>query len=127
MNWARPTLILDALAWFGFGVWLFLAPESLEGVGLLVDGALGRVEVRGFYGGLEMGIGAFVLWTAAAPQRYRAGLMLGVLSMAGLATGRLVGSLLEGEIAPAMAFYMAIEYCAAAINAWVLRKLQSRP
>ena len=58
MNFARFILAGSALAWAGFGLLFFVSPENLDGVGLVVDNAVARAEVRAFYGGLELGIAA---------------------------------------------------------------------
>lgn len=98
MRFARVVLVSSALVWAGFGLMLGIWPERLAGVGLVVDSALGRIEVRGFYGGLELGIAGFLGWCAAAKsaERMRAGLVLAAAALGGTALGRLVGVALEG-------------------------------
>ncbi len=120
-GYARAVLWLSALAWVGFGVWLFWLPGEMAGAGLDPNGAMGRIEIRGFYGGLELGIGAWTGWCALAEERYRAGLLFTALSLGGLATGRLLGCVLDGEFPGLMLGLMAIEYSAAVAAVIALR------
>lgn len=117
-------LVLSALAWAGFGLMLFIAPERLDGVGLDVLSADARIEVRGFYGGLELGIGAFTLWCAFAAERFRPGLMLTAMSLGGLAAGRLVGIAIEGGGGALLWMFAAVEACACLAALFALGRLQ---
>ena len=47
------------------------------------------------YGGLDLGIGAFLAWGAARPDWARPALALGALALLGLAFGRAVGIALD--------------------------------
>lgn len=109
-SFARIVLLLNAAAWLGFGLMLLIAPTRLDGVGLVVDNPLGRIEVRGFYGGLELGIAAFLCWSAARRDRLSAGLLLAALAVGATATGRLIGIALEGgQTTASMWTFVAIE------------------
>ena len=46
------------LVWLGFGVWLLLRPDDLLASFDAVSTPALRTEIRGFYGGLELGIAA---------------------------------------------------------------------
>jgi hypothetical protein len=127
MALARFTLWFSALAWAAFGAMLLVFPERLGGVGLVVDSSLARVEVRGFYGGLELGIAAFLAWSALAPSRFRAGLMGALLIIGGLAAGRIVGFALEGAVEPVMLPYLGAELGGAVLAAVALARLPRAP
>ena len=83
MRLARGVLWLSALVWAGFGLMLLVWPQRLSGVGLNVDNSLARVEVRGFYGGLELAIAALLGWSAMSEERVRFGLVGSALLLAG--------------------------------------------
>lgn len=118
----RMVLGLSVLAWAGFGVWLYLAPEALAGVGLVADTALGRTEVRAFYGGLELGIAGFLGWCLVDPSRTRVGLVAAALLIGGTGLGRLSGVALEGfQTSGQMWGFVALELSAAALSAWALQ------
>ena len=121
---ARAVLLLNAAAWAGFGLWLLMDPTGLGGVGLVVDSPLARIEVRGFYGGLELGIAAFLFWSAAAPRRVSAGLLLAALAVGATATGRLLGIALEGGHTTGLMWgFVALETTACVVSVWARRSL----
>ena len=55
----RLSLSLTSLAFAGFGTWLLVRPETMETVGLALTTPAAYTEVRGFYGGLELGCALF--------------------------------------------------------------------
>lgn len=116
------------LAWAGFGVSLYAFPDRLDGVGLIADTALGRTEVRAFYGGLELGIAAFLAWCLAVPSRTRVGLVAAALTVGFTGLGRLSGIALEGfESSSLMWTFACIELSAAALSLWALRSVPDGP
>ena len=126
MRFARVVLGLSSLVWCGFGLMLSIWPERLGGVGLSVDGALARIEVRGFYGGLELGIAGFLAWCAIAKtaERTRAGLVLTAAALGGTALGRLVGIGLEGGSTTAQMWsFVALELAGTALAVAALVRL----
>jgi hypothetical protein len=93
----RLLLALIALSYLGFGfVFLFNPNEmaAILGLGLGVDGA--RTDFRAMYGGLEIGIGAFLLICALRREFARVGLFAGACALMAMATSRSVGLLLDG-------------------------------
>ena len=66
-NFGKWVLVLAGLGFLGFGVAITAAPAAvLAGVGITGSPA-GLVELRAFYGGLELGLGTFLLICAARP------------------------------------------------------------
>jgi len=121
MNVTRIYLVLSALIWAGFGVVMLVNPD-LTGVGLEVANPDGRIEIRGFYGGLELGIAAFLFWAAKATARHRAGLMAATLIIGCLAAGRVVGIAIEGGTSAMMMTFLSLEVVAAVWGSWLLRR-----
>ena len=73
-NFGKWVLVLAGLGFLGFGVAITAAPAAvLGGVGIS-GSAAGLVELRAFYGGLELGLGAFLLVCAARPAWRETGL-----------------------------------------------------
>lgn len=56
------TITLTALMYLGFGLALFFYPvELLKNAGISLTDPVGIMEARSFYGGLEIGLGSFIL------------------------------------------------------------------
>ena len=91
-------LFLAALGFLGFGIAIVAAPEAvLASVGISGTAA-GLVELRAFYGGLELGLAAFLFACAAKPHWREAGLWSVALANGGIAAARLLGIGLTGEV-----------------------------
>ena len=93
----RLLLALIALSYLVFGfVFLFNPNEmaAILGLGLAVDGA--RTDFRAMYGGLEIGVGAFLLICALRREFVRVGLFAGACALVAMATSRSVGLMLDG-------------------------------
>ena len=95
-------MTLDVLAlWIGaigfafFGLWLLLRPRALAGVGIPADNANARAEIRAMYGGLELGVAAFLGFCLMRPEWTEPGLWFQLLALGGLALGRLIGIAVE--------------------------------
>jgi len=89
-----PVLViaLCALGFLAFGLWLFADPVgALSKVGIASTSATGTIELRAFYGGMELGLGLFLGWCALRPEWQSAGLWLVLLANRGAALARLLG------------------------------------
>ena len=95
MKLARAYLAFLALVFLGLGVWFLLDPGAGALVGLTPSEGTGRAELRAMYGGLDLGIGAFLAWGAIRASWARPALALGALALLGLACGRAVGIALD--------------------------------
>jgi hypothetical protein len=85
-------LVLAALGFLGFGLWLAFDPVGgLAGVGIAGTTPAGVVELRAFYGGLEIGLGLFLLICAARPDWRVPGLWLVLLGNLAIGLTRLYG------------------------------------
>ena len=90
-------LSLAGLGFLGFGLAIVAAPEAvLAPVGISGTTA-GLVELRAFYGGLELGLAAFLFACAAKPAWRVPGLWSVALINGGIAAARLLGIGLTGE------------------------------
>jgi hypothetical protein len=95
---ARLILVVAGLGFLVFGVALIWSPISaFAGIDMLFpDEALVRIELRAFYGGLELGLGALLVAAGLRPDYQRAGLWLCAASYGGIGLARLIGIVLEG-------------------------------
>ena len=89
---AQKILLIAGLAFLVFGVLFLAIPERMMRlVEIPLDTPTAVTEIRAFYGGLEIGLGAFLIWCCIARERVRTGLWAAALTLAGLAFGRSVG------------------------------------
>jgi hypothetical protein len=98
---ARPrlaplTLWLAAAAFAGPGLAFLLAPGLLRFVDLAPASATARSDVRALFGGLELGLAAFLAACARRPAAHPAGLLAAALAFGGLAAGRLLSLAADG-------------------------------
>jgi hypothetical protein len=94
-----PTLVLAlcALGFLVFGVWLLADPVTALGkIGIRADSATGLVELRAFYGGMEIGLGLFLAACVARPGWQDAGLWLVLLANGGAGLARVLAIVLGG-------------------------------
>ena len=116
-----PTLVLAlaALAFLGFGLWLLADPGGALGrIGIQAHSITGLVELRAFYGGMEVGLGLFLGACALRPGWRVAGLWLVLLSSGGAGCARLAGMLqadtgFGGYLAGALAWELGFALLAA--------------
>jgi len=106
----KPQLILRliSLVFLAFGLYLFIRPESLSSVGVMLPGPAGRIEIRAIYGGLEIGFGVFLLISSRTPSLLGPGLLAAALTLGGAATARGIAFFIDGVFpAPLIATWAA--------------------
>ena len=99
---AFPVLLiaLCALGFLAFGLWLLADPAgALAKIGVATTSATGTIELRAFYGGMEIGLGLFLGCCALRPEWQAAGLWLVLLANGGAGLARLLGIALAGASA----------------------------
>lgn len=120
-RFAATVLALAGLGFLGFGAAIAADPAGvLGGVGISGTPA-GVVELQAFYGGLELGLGAFLLACAWCPGWRRPGLWLVLLANGGIAAVRLLGIAQTGEYIPFFTCALAWELgfaAAASLALW---------
>ncbi|MBW8368845.1 MAG: DUF4345 family protein [Arenimonas sp.] len=90
-------LCLAGLGFLGFGLAIVAAPAAVLGSVGITGTTAGLVELRAFYGGLELGLAAFLFACAAKPAWRIPGLWSVALVNGGIAAARLLGIGLTGE------------------------------
>lgn len=92
MRAAKIYLYLMGLMSVVFGVGYLVKPELFTapmGFGALAPSAL--TDVRATYGGFQIGMGLFMFWCAGHDSRIYTGMLLTLLSVAGIAACRAIG------------------------------------
>ncbi len=94
----RIFLALSTAAWLPYGLYCFLAPETLKiAAGVGVDGPTGTTEIRAMYGGLQIGIGVLCALGAWKPTWRPTAVRTLLLLVGGLLATRAIGVLLDGS------------------------------
>lgn len=123
---ARFTLWLGGLGFLGFGLAFLIAPlETLAAAGIVVTGDLAATELRAFYGGLEVALGALLIaadWTGSR----REGLILCLASYGGIGLARGLGMLLAASATPFLWFALVTELTLAGLAGLCLRTRVTR-
>lgn len=117
---------LTALIYLGLGLGLLAMPaELIAGVGIDAATPEARAEIRAMYGGLELGIGAWLLISLRHAERLGPALLFVALSLGGLGAGRLSGLLIEGTGWAAHAPFLASELIGASVASALLLWLRA--
>lgn len=121
MALSRITLWLGGLAYLGFGLAFLVAPvETLAKAGWAMAGDGAATELRAFYGGLEVALGALLI-AADLRGRRREGLILCLASYGGIGAARLLGIAMAGGANDFLWFALVTEAVLAALAALSLR------
>lgn len=92
------TLVLGAIAFAAFGVqWLAHPGVMAQPLGIVLTNGDATSDARAVYGGLELGLALFLVYSCWSPSRRTQGLAAGALTLFGLGTARLVGILLAPD------------------------------
>lgn len=115
-------LAIGGVGFLAFGAWMLVAPQSaMAMVGLAVPDGAATTEIRAFYGGLELGLGALLLAAVHKVQYQRAGLVLGCVSYGSIGAARMLGMLADRDPSTFLWVALAIELGLAACYWWRLR------
>jgi Domain of unknown function (DUF4345) len=97
MLFARIVLMIQIVALAGLGLAYFIRPEEMASFsGALLMGSAAVTEVRAYYGGLQLGLAAYLAMALTRLDLLRPALMLLILLYAALALGRIAGLWLDG-------------------------------
>ena len=104
-----------------FGVAFLLRPTQMaQMVSVQLPEPTAKMEIRAFYGGLEIGLAVFLFACAATGAWIKPGLLAAGLACAGPALGRTVGLLLDGRPKPVIFTSLAVEVASALVVAVAL-------
>jgi hypothetical protein len=81
---------------FGLG-YVAMPGPMIDAAGFGAVPASGLTDVRATYGGLQIGLGVFLLWAAGVESQVRAGLLLVLFSIGAVGAGRSIGIMVDGD------------------------------
>ena len=99
MLFSRILLAAQALILAGLGIAYFVRPEEMANLsGMLLMAPAAITDVRAYYGGLQIGLAAYLLLTLGRQEQMRGALMLLVLLYSSMALARIGGLWLDGGL-----------------------------
>lgn len=112
-------LVLGGLSFVGFGALMLLSPQSvMASIGLLLPDGVPTTEIRSFYGGLELGLGALLLAAIVVPAHRPYALLLGAVSYGAIGLTRGLAMWVDGSSSQFLWIALVTEIGLAAIFAW---------
>ncbi|MGE8500158.1 MAG: DUF4345 family protein [Pseudomonas sp.] len=122
---ARVILIIQIVALAGLGLAYFIRPHEMANLsGMLLLAPAAATDVRAFYGGLQIGLAAFLLLSLSRLDLMRSALMLLVLLYCALALARIGGLWLDGGAQQTFNLIaLLIEVVSAGLAFWAVRVL----
>ncbi|WP_043237703.1 DUF4345 domain-containing protein [Stutzerimonas azotifigens] len=97
MRFARIVLYIQAVVMLGFSLAYWVRPYEMANLnGMLLMESASVSHMRVYYGGLQLGLGLFLLWAARDEVRARPALMMLVFVMIALVAGRFGSLWLDG-------------------------------
>ncbi|WFC61179.1 DUF4345 domain-containing protein [Pseudomonas sp. REST10] len=126
MLFARIVLLIQIAALVLLGLAYFIRPEEMASFsGALLMSAAAVTEIRAFYGGLQLGLAAFLAMALLRLDLLRPGLTLLVLLYSALAVARIGGLWLDGGAQQTFNLYaLLLELVSAGLAWWALRGIQ---
>jgi hypothetical protein len=126
MLFARVVLVIQLLALAGLGLAYFVRPHEMANLsGMLLMAPAAATDVRAYYGGLQLGLAAFIGLSLVRHDLIRAALTLLVLVYSALALARIGGLWLDGGAQQTFNLYaLLLEVVSVGLCFWALRGLQ---
>lgn len=123
---ARVVLSLQLLATAGLGLAYFIRPHEMTNLsGMLLMAPAAATDVRAYYGGLQLGLAAFIGLCLARRELIAPALTLFTLLYCALALARIGGLWLDGGAQQTFNLYaLLLEIVSAGLCFWALRGLQ---
>ena len=127
MRMTQVFLLVQALALMVLGLAYFIQPHEMTNLsGMLLMSPAAATDVRAYYGGLQLGLAAFVGLSLSRLDLTRAALTLLVLLYSALALARIGGLWLDGGAQQTFNLYaLLLEVVSAGLCFWALRGLRS--
>lgn len=122
---ARLILVLQLLALAGLGLAYFIQPHQMTNLsGMLLMAPAAVTDVRAYYGGLQLGLAAYLGLALLRVELIRPALTLLVLLYSVLALARIGGLYLDGGAQQTFNLYaLLLEVVSAGLCFWALRRL----
>ncbi|WP_343349155.1 DUF4345 domain-containing protein [Pseudomonas sediminis] len=125
MLFARIILLIQIAALLVLGLAYFIRPEEMASFsGALLMGSAAVTEVRAYYGGLQLGLAAYLAMALLRQDLLRPALILLVLLYSVLALARAAGLWLDGSSQQTFNLYaLLLEVASTGLAWWALRGL----
>ena len=122
---ARIVLIIQLVALVGLGLAYFIQPHQMANLsGMLLMAPAAATDMRAFYGGLQIGLAAFIGVSLSRLDLTRAALTLLVLLYSSMALARMGGLWLDGGAQQTFNLYaLLLEVVSVVLCFWALRGL----
>lgn len=122
---ARVVLIIQLVALAGLGLAYFIQPHQMANLsGMLLMAPAAATDMRAFYGGLQIGLAAFIGVSLSRLDLARAALTLLVLLYSSMALARMGGLWLDGGAQQTFNLYaLLLEVVSVVLCFWALRGL----
>jgi hypothetical protein len=117
------SLAITGVGYLAFGAVLLIRPELLRMAAIEATGPEGFVELRAFYGGVELGLGIFFLIALARQPWWRPALYVQVYSLGGIASARMLALALTPSHNPIVFISLAIELTGTVLGLVALRSM----
>lgn len=123
-TFAKPFLWLNVLLFGAFGLLFLTAPELFATLITQTAPATtdGMIDLRATYGGMAIGI-SVLLGILAKQQQFKLGLLGCAVIISGIAGGRIIGMLVDGDAGPLMWAFLAVELLFILTSAHLLKRL----
>ena len=95
MFFDRIVLVVSGVFVAFAGIACLIAPESLTQPAGLSATPSGLTEIRAFYGGLQFGLGCFLIWCSRQPSLILPGLLLVAFSVGAIGLARVTGMVID--------------------------------
>ena len=124
MQLARGILWLSAILFAAFGLAYTLAPDFMAAAAeIRLSTSTARVDFAAGYGGLQLGVGAFLAVCARRERWVHIGLLASGLALSGFGLTRAVGiALAAGPVRPVLYGALALELSGIALSFWGARR-----
>ncbi len=127
MNATRFVLWALAVVFIAFGLIALIQPSAMTGPPGLDASADGAVtEVRALYGGLQLGLGALLIWAVLDPSRWAHGLLAYGFLIGAVGDSRFIGLLIDGNWTGFHLFALSFEWITASLALFLWWRLRQR-
>lgn len=112
-------LVLGGLSFLGFGALMLLSPQAvMASIGLVLPDGVPTTEIRAFYGGLELGLGALLMAAVVVPAHRPYALVLGSVAYGAIGLTRGWAMWVDGSSSQFLWIALVTEIGLAALFAW---------
>lgn len=121
----RAVLLALSAGFIAFGVAFLLAPAKLAAYAdISTTSRLGLIELRAFFGGIEIGLGVFLAVTAMRREWQIPGLLCALLSLLGVFGARIYAMTVEGWPGVTVLALLAIELAGIVLAGFGLMRIR---